>query len=272
MTRVRIVYSDLDGTMVGPGGCFFRAEDRLLTLAPARALIALHEAGIALVLVSGRSRASLSEAANIFGADGYIGEMGAVLAWNHGREGAVLRGAMPDDLAGTPYDVAHELGAVDLLFGRYGERLAYHDPWHEGHEADVMLRGNIPVDEAEALLEGKGLGWLRLRDNGVLAGRAIPETGEPVHIYHLMPDGITKGLGVATDLARRGLQPDQAVAIGDSLSDLEMAPAVGRLYLTRNGLRGPATAAAVGELPNVTVTAGPVGAGWTEAVLAAVAT
>lgn len=111
---VRVVYSDLDGTMVGPRGCFFRTEDAALTLAPAEALLALHAAGVALVLVSGRTRAQLTDAARVFGADGFVGEMGAVLGWDGGRSGRVLPGAFPPALlAGgcTPYDAVWDSGA-----------------------------------------------------------------------------------------------------------------------------------------------------------------
>ncbi len=57
----------------------------------------------------------------------------------------------------------------------------------------------------------------------------------PPRVYHLMPRGISKGAAIAWDLERRGLSPADAVAIGDSVSDLEMAPAVGRLWITANG-------------------------------------
>ena len=50
-----------------------------------------------------------------------------------------------------------------------------------------------------------------------------------------MPRGISKGAAISWDLARRGLTAADAVAVGDSVSDLEMAPAVGRLWVTANG-------------------------------------
>ena len=42
----RIVYTDLDGTMVGPRGSFWHTVNRDLTDDPATALLELHRAGI----------------------------------------------------------------------------------------------------------------------------------------------------------------------------------------------------------------------------------
>ena len=85
-----------------------------------------------------------------------------------------------------------------------------------------------------------------------------------------MPRGLTKGTGVARDLARRGLTAADAVAIGDSASDLAMAPVVGRCWLVANGARVPAVAAAA-EALGVRTTRGAMGLGWAEAVRAALA-
>ncbi|HVA59262.1 MAG TPA: hypothetical protein VNG13_01840 [Mycobacteriales bacterium] len=269
----RVVYTDLDGTMVGPGGCFFRDLDRGLTLEPARALVEALDAGIQIVLVSGRTREQLIEAARIFGADGYIGELGSVLGWDRGRHSELLRGAMPADLDGPPAAAITAAGVTDRLLERHPGRLEYHAPWHLAHECDVMLRGLIDVAAAEAWLAEIGFGWLRLRDNGVLPSSRshglVPEA-RPPHVYHLMPDGLSKGLAVARDLARRGYLPQDAIAIGDSASDLTMAPYVRQLHLVANGHRQPHMAALIRGLPNVTLANAAVGLGWAAAVRAAV--
>jgi hypothetical protein len=270
---IRVVYSDLDGTMVGPGGSFFRTEDGGLTLAPANALVELHEAGIALVLVSGRTRPQLVEAGRIFDADGFIAELGAVIGWEAGRRSRVLTGQMPPTYAGTPVEVIGGLGLVARLLDRYAGRLEYHSPWHEGHEVDVMLRGRIDVAEAQSWLAGQGLGWLRLRDNGVLpAGRptTLDPVAVPAHVYHLMPAGLSKGRAVAQDRARRGIAVADAAGIGDSASDLDMAPHVGTLWLTANGARHEHMRRRVAELGNVRVSSAAFGLGWAEAVCWAV--
>ena len=264
---MKVLYTDLDGTMVGPYGNFFAAVDRTPTLTPARALLELHRAGVALVLVSGRTRLQLQEAALIFGADGFVAELGALVGWDHGRSVQVLPGAMPAAYGDRlPIDVMASLGLPAGLFDRWPGQLQWHAPWHAGHEADAMLRGHVDVPEVEAWLAEQGWDWLRLRDNGVLPGP------EGRHIYHLMPDGLSKGAAVGWDLARRGLSAADAVAVGDSASDLGMAAHVGRMWVTANGAAAahmpPLLAAARDAGADVRVTAEPVGVGWAEAVLA----
>ncbi len=260
---IRVIYSDLDGTMVGPGGCFFRREDRAVTLDPAEALAEALRCGIDLVLVSGRTQAQLLEACAIFGADGYIAELGAVVGWNRGRERTVLRGAMPDQYDAIPPEL------IEAFLTEFGSCLEYHSPWHEGHQLDVMLRGEADLTKVHAWLEQAGAGWLRLHDNGLLPPRKIGVTVDELHVYHLVPEGIDKGRAVGYDLSRRGLRPEQAMAIGDSASDLVMAAHVGRLHLVENGARSAVVRAKAQALDNVVIEGGALGLGWASAVRSA---
>ncbi|MHB8342632.1 MAG: HAD family hydrolase, partial [Mycobacteriales bacterium] len=198
-----VLYSDVDGTLVGHRGCFFRTQERSLTLAPAHALVEALEAGVALVLVSGRSRAQLAETALLLGADGFIGELGGIVGWDGGRRVHRMPAA----------DLAPPAELVTALLDHYWGQLELHDPWHVGHEVDVLLRGQVDPEEVHGWLALAGHPTLRLRDNGVL-----PHRGQPVHVYHLLPDGVSKGQAVAFDLARRGVPAAQAAAVGDSLS------------------------------------------------------
>jgi len=250
-----IVYTDLDGTMFGPRGSFFRAPDHSITLEPAKTLTDFYAAGHELVLVSGRTRAQLIEASAILGAHGYIAELGSLVGWDgpwKHEEMAGLGPAANDDL-------------VEQLLADFPGRLEYHDPWHLGHEVDVMLRGNISQAEARAWLDAHDVAHLDLRDNGVLPPRrqtGLAESAFPVHVYHLLPQGLSKGHAVGWDLQRRGIDPKDAVAVGDSNSDLEMAAYLGRFFLVANGAEHVAKPLA----DNVTVTTQPLGLGWAEAI------
>jgi HAD superfamily hydrolase (TIGR01484 family) len=268
----RIVYTDLDGTMVGPRGSFWHTAGPELTADPATALLALHRAGIPLVLVSGRTYEQVVEAARIFAADGAIAELGATITWDAGRSAHRLTGDLPAEYAGrTPMEVMAELGVVERLIADHPGRLEWHAPWHATHATDALLRGRVDPLAVDAWLAERGAGWLTLKDNG-----AIPATSRmtladdplPPRVYHLMPRGISKGAAIAWDLQRRGLSPADAVAIGDSVSDLDMAPAVGRLWITANGASVDGMADLLGAVPNASVTDAAMGEGWAQAVRA----
>ena len=250
--------------MVGPGGCFFRAEDRSVTLEPAQALADLLASDVALVLVSGRTQAQLLEACGIFGADAYVAELGAVVGWDRGRSRHILRGAMPAELDAIPDTL------VSAFLVEYAGRVEFHDPWHEGHELDVMLRGEVDPAEADAWFAARGAGWLRMHDNGLLPPRPTPRLQvDELHVYHLVPEGIDKGQAVAYDIARRGLLPEHAIAIGDSASDLAMAPHVARFHLVANGARSAPVRERAEALDNAVIEIGTLGAGWACAVRSA---
>jgi hypothetical protein len=61
LEKVRVVYTDLDGTMLGPRGCFFINLEMEYTLRPARVLMEALRLGVDVVPVSGRSGRQLRE-------------------------------------------------------------------------------------------------------------------------------------------------------------------------------------------------------------------
>ena len=195
----------------------------------------------------------------------YIAEMGAIIGWDHGRRSTMLTGQTPPEFAGPLVAQLESIGLVDALLGAFDGRLEHHAPWHLGHETDVMLHGLVDVEKVNMWLTDRGFAWLVFVDNGRLNDTVMEGLDERPHIYHLMARGISKGLAIAADLERRGLTASNAVAVGDSLSDLVMAPYVERFFLVANGAEVPSIREAAEALPNVTVCAGPVGAGWAEA-------
>ena len=171
----------------------------------------------------------------------------------------------------TAMDVMAELGVVEELVAANPGRLEWHAPWHATHSTDALLRGRVDALAVDAWLAERELGWLTLKDNGAIPAASwmgLDADPAPPRVYHLMPRGISKGAAIAWDLERRGLSPEDAVGIGDSISDLDMAPAVGRLWITANGGAVDGMAAALAEVPNATVTDAAMGEGWAQAVRA----
>jgi hypothetical protein len=255
----RAVYADLDGTLFGPGGSLFATPGGPSTRG-AEAVGRLHAAGIELVLVSGRIREQMIEAARILGARSFIAELGAILVERGDPDEVVANfGAFEGD--GSPFEAMARSGAGALLLERYAGRLELHTPWSSTpREATMLFRGLLDEREATAALAAAGYRWLEVRDNGRVS-RAFETLDVPeVRAYHLVPRGVSKAAAVRMHRERRGLGRGAVAAVGDSVSDLEMSPEVAAMVLVGFG----GTPSPEGD--NVFVTASGSGDGFAEAV------
>ena len=263
---VRVVYTDLDGTMLGPAGAFTRAPDGSLSTEPVEALTAALERGIDVVPATGRSLRGLIGDARILGLGTVIAEMGALIAYELGREVVTNLGAYP---GGEEPPAAHmeRTGAVRLLFDAFAGRLEHHTPWSAWRDYTQLFRGLVDTAEADSVLAAAGFGWLTLHDNGRLHGAYLGLDAGASHAYHLQPRGVDKGSAVALDRERRSFTSRQSIAVGDSLADLTMAPEVGALVLVRDAVEAdPALEAAASGLSNVYVSDRPGNLGWCDAL------
>jgi hydroxymethylpyrimidine pyrophosphatase-like HAD family hydrolase len=265
--RPRVLFSDVDGTLVGKRASFFHGLDGEPTMAAAEALFAAHRAGLEIVLVSGRTRSQLFETGRLLGVRDAIAELGVVVVVEGAAE---LRwGAVPPGLGDSPRAAIDRSGALTLLLEAFTGRLEPHAPWDTGREGTALLRGRTDRAKADALLAEEGFDWLRLRDNGRLHA-AYPHLGPgEAHAYHLAPAAVTKADSVAYYLDRRGVAPHEAAAIGDSPADLELAGVVGAMFMVANGAWAVERDEALQR--RVITTGASAGDGWAEAVNALVA-
>ena len=229
-SRVRVLYADLDGTLVGPGESLFATAGGSSSR-PAEALAALYRAGVDVVLVSGRTREQMREAARLVGAAGYVAELGAfVVQRGHPEEVTPNFGAFEGP--GTPFAAMARSGAGAFLLERYRGRLEPHTPWaFRDREATMLLRGLIDEREATEALHRAGYRWLEVRDNGKLSEAYESLEVSEVRAYHLVPRGVSKASAVRLHRERTGLRREEAAAVGDSPSDAEMASEVGIMVL-----------------------------------------
>ncbi|MBA2240438.1 MAG: HAD hydrolase family protein [Solirubrobacterales bacterium] len=262
---MRCVYTDLDGTLLGRHGSLFRDAEGGFSLLQARALEACHRAGAEVVIMSGRREASVACDARMIGQRSYIYEAGCGVVLDGER--TLLTGEwLPTD-DDTPAERMLAAGICDLLFGHFGERLEWHSPWHADRKLSHLFRGKVDVAEANELLVSEGHRDLRFLDNGAI-GQPMAGVDGQTHAYHLVPGGASKGGAVGFHMRARGYAPEECIAIGDSIEDLESASAVGRFFCVANG---PANDAGIRELlgrfDNATVTEGAMGDGFYEAVV-----
>lgn len=226
---VEVLYTDLDGTLLGPGGSLLTGPDGRPSARAASALVDAATAGVTVVPVSGRALPRLRNDARLLGLADCIAEAGAIVV----RSGAVRYewGRCPRDVADNPHDAMVRAGAVDALLRAFAGQLRHYEPWHLGRLGGHLFHGMVDVAEVGAVLADAGCGWAHLVDNGAAGGW----TGRSVRSYHLLPRGVGKAAAVADDLRERGVPMERAAAVGDSLEDLTMAASVGTFLLVANG-------------------------------------
>jgi len=263
---VRVIYTDIDGTLVGPLGCFFRDSEYNLTLRPARALLAAHARNIDVMLVSGRHKSQLRESSRLLGCRNYVAELGTELVYGLGTEVVMNLGDL-EVTGGSVYDTILSTGVVDLLLKTYPGRIEMHSPWSEERDCTPLLRGLVDLDDVRRLLKENGLDGFELLDNGVIP-RTSPTLDVPeIRAYHLVPRGVSKDQAVRRDQEHRGIPRQATVAVGDAEADLPLSAAVGAFFFVRNGLENnPHLAREIDGSENVFVTEGKMGLGWAEVV------
>lgn len=268
---LRCVYTDLDGTLLGRGGSLFRDGEGDFTLLPARALEACHRAGVEVVLKSGRRKAQVMEDARLMGQHSYIYEVGCGLVIDD--EETLLTGDLRTEDGQSVHDAIEASGAPALLFDAYPGRLEYHAPWHMNREISHLMRGLVDPSEANELLASRGLGHLRLVDNGVISPKeSLLDLGGSPRAYHLIPAGASKRDAVARHMQARGYSPDEVIGVGDSREDLDVAEVVGRFFLVANAAaRDPDIRAVISGRDNVAITEATHGDGFYEAVVTTLA-
>ncbi|HEX4778882.1 MAG TPA: hypothetical protein VFW74_19050 [Acidimicrobiia bacterium] len=264
--RVRVLYTDVDGTLVGPGGDLLLDGSGTPTRVAVDALLRAREHGLEIVALSGRDVARVDELARLLGLETWVGELGGVRVYERGLRRVVDVGAYPGE--GSPVDALYPL--VGELVARAPGTLEPHDPWNDGRLVSLMVRGELDLEDAHARLERDGYPWVEIVENGIIGRRyeSLPSVSN-VRVYHLAPRGISKRDAVLADQKERGLGADECAVVGDAAADLACHDVVARCFVVRNAIdKDPSFADVVAQAPNATVTRAGHGAGFAEAVAA----
>ncbi len=263
--RVRCLYLDLDGTLLGEGASLLRDGEGAVTIDGVRAIQACLRSGVEVVMMSGRRAVQVAEDARLLGGTSYIYEAGACVVLE--EEEHWLTELLPGEL--TIAEQIERSGAPAMLLERYRGRLEYHEPWHLDRSVSHLFRGLVDAEEVDRLLAAEGHGGLRLVDNGVVSRRSPALAALPhVRCYHLVPAGASKAAAVAFHRSARGYARAETFAVGDSREDLACAGEVGRLWLVANAVeRDPSIRTQIAAHANVTVADSAHGHGVYEAVL-----
>ncbi len=267
LKKPRVIYTDVDATLVGPRGCLFLTADGEYSLEPARAIVDALKNGIDIVMISGRSARQLFGDSRLLGLKNYIAELGCEIVYDLGRK--VIEN--PGNCQITEEDLFKTIaksGAVELLFKKYPGRLEYHTPWSENRKCTHVFRGFINVEGAKKLLKENGFTEFTLVDNGIIKRRGtLDKDLTEIHAYHLLPKSSGKPKGLRKDREIRKIPKEYTVAIGDAFSDIALAPEVGAFFLVRNALNGnDGIDKEILKYENVFITENEMGLGFAEMV------
>ena len=272
LAKVKYVFTDLDATMLAPGSCVLRDNDGNPSTKLVEAVVALARAGIQVVPTSGRNRTMIHEDARVLGLNSYIGEMGGLVMYDlKANDWEYLTGDMPYDPACglTPHQVIEQTGVCEKILARWPHKIEYHNDMSTGYkyrEVTVGMRGNVPDDEVQAILDEAGCGLI-WACNGHLTHLSKPTTLELDRVedgraFNINPAGLNKGVAIARFCEHLGIEREETLALGDSESDFLAAPYVGTFVCVENALKDPAAPALIEENDNVYITRGKVVEGW----------
>ena len=244
---MRLVASDLDGTIVPPDG--------VISARTVAALQACQDAGVDVVFVTGRPPRWMSTVAQ---ATGHRGEAicgnGALLIDLFDLRVLRARPLAPSVVLGAAHRLRERLPAAAFAlettagYRREPQYVPRHDAARQamtGSLADLLddrpvvakLLCRVPGGVADELL-----GVAR----EVLAGVAEPVHSDPEgDLLEISALGVSKGTALAELAAGRGITADQVVAFGDMPNDVPMLRWAGRGYAMSGGHPEAVAAAAL---------------------------
>ena len=233
--ELKVIYSDLDGTLFNDQGCVIKDADGNYYFDALTLLNRIRQKGWDLVIVSGRNKYQLRYNAQMIGIRNYISELGSELIYDLGKEVHVTF-----DDSRHSFDLTYGSKELERIIGlmtrEFPGKMESQTEWSMYRSYNALFFGEIDLDRANRLLQDAGYKGLVFVDNGFSRLMDLDLDVERLHIYNLMPAGVTKASGVILDKKIRGFKKDNCIALGDSLEDIKMAPEVKYFFLMKNAL------------------------------------
>ncbi|MDO5533953.1 MAG: HAD family hydrolase [Propionibacteriaceae bacterium] len=247
MSRVRLIATDLDGTLLAPSGQISPAD--------ADAVLAASEAGVVIVVATGRPLRWLDVLAPIADADPLVVASNGAVVYDLHHDTVVTSHALDRALIGH---LADELRAAvpGLLFAlEEGRQFATEDAWahhlpdasrSSDQEEAVTRRGpwTRVLDECGDVVKFLALHPDSDPDELVAAASAVLDgRAEVTHsvtagrraLLEISARGISKAATIAELATEHGIRAAEVAAFGDMPNDLAMLEYAGHPFVMANG-------------------------------------
>lgn len=231
---LRAIYTDLDGTLFNDQGCIVKDVEEKYYFDALELLVPIKQRDWDLVLVSGRNKYQLRYNAQMIGIKNYIAELGAELIYDLGKDVYVT--FKEKNRFDITYGGKDLIKIMDLLMKEFPGKIEGRMEWSRYRSYNALFFGEVDLKMANVILQREGYKGLVLVDNGFSKLINLDLDVNRVHIYNLMPEGVTKASGVILDKKLRKLKKENCIALGDSLEDIKIAPEVKYFFLMKNAL------------------------------------
>jgi HAD superfamily hydrolase (TIGR01484 family) len=265
LRHLKVVYTDLDGTLFNDRGCFIRDYRNQYYFDVINLLTVLEDKKIDVVPVSGRSAFQLRCNSQMMGLKNYIAELGAELIYNQGKEVYTTF-----DTNKPVYDTGNGgkdlIKITELLKKNFPGRIDSKLEWSSNRNYNAIFFGEIDIDRANSLVRNSGYENLVLVNNGFSSLVELDLDVEKLNIYVLIPEGVNKSSGIKLDKKIRNFGTENCIALGDSVEDLKMADQVKYCFLMRNALDNKKYMSSneLNKYDNVYIADGIMNRGWVE--------
>lgn len=268
MTKLKTIYVDIDGTIVGKNASLLHNHLGEESTASIDGIKKAINNNCEIVIATGRDYHRAADFVRLLGLDKYIAELGCVI---HTRDENEFNFGLANDF----FDFknkdheefhGHVEEAAEFLVTQFPGEIEMHSEYNRGQFATTMLRGCIDEIKANDLLKDKWP-YLEIHANGHgMFRRTMPGLSN-VLIYHLAPIGVTKLGGIQYDQKLRGLNVEDCFMIGDGYADLICSDAVNKVFVPINGIDSDLNSAQYAEThENVVVLDNSHNEGFLEAV------
>ena len=262
---IRVIYTDLDGTLLNDKGCLVKDADENFFYDGALLLERFEKKGWDLVLVSGRNKLQLRYNAMLMGLKNYIPELGCEVVYDLGKKVYTTF-----DKDKYHYEVTRGgrdlVKIIDILKREFPQKIESKLEWSMERSYNALFFGDIDLEKANKLLRDNGYEGLSLVDNGFSNLLSVDLDVEHLRIYNLIPKGVNKAVAIKLDRRLRNLDKKDCIALGDSPEDLKMAEEVGAFFLMPDAVNRDSLdiKESLKKYDNVYIVGQRMNRGWTE--------
>ena len=264
--NLRVIYTDLDGTLLNDRGCLINDSENSFFTDSIELIHKAEEIGWDIVLVSGRSRDQLRTNAMLMGLKNYISELGCEIVYGLGKEVHATF-----DTENFNYEIIKGgkdlIKIIKILKEAFPGRIESRIEWSMGRNYNALFVGEIDLNLANVLLNDNGYKGLVLADNGFSKMFDVGLDVKHLKIYNLIPGGVDKSTGIRADKKIRKISSMNCIALGDSVEDIKMAKEVGAFFLMGDSLdKNPQIQDLLENYDNIYITEEKMNRGWVEVI------